>query len=61
MNPNSNTLLIQVIKGAIARAEERIARAQAEIFRLECELAELGVELPLPLPPASQVDQERAA
>lgn len=42
-----NGPLMEVLKGALAREEEKIERAQQEIIRLKLELLELGVELPL--------------
>lgn len=52
-----NAALIEVLKGAIWREEEKIRKAEAEKFKLECELHDLGVELPLGDP----VPQEEAA
>lgn len=42
-----NKLLIEVLKEALWRAEERKRRIENEIFKLKLDLAELGVELPL--------------
>lgn len=47
MMDRSNGLVIEVLKRAICREEERIERSQAEILRCKLELLELGVELPL--------------
>lgn len=43
----SNNALIQVIKDAIFREQQKIEEAKKEIFKLESELYDLGVELPL--------------
>jgi hypothetical protein len=42
-----NDALIQVLKNALYREEERIRQAEKEIFQLKLQLLELGVELPL--------------
>lgn len=43
---SKDSTLIQVLKEAIWREQERIERAQAEIVKLKQELSDLGVELP---------------
>lgn len=43
----ANRPLIEVLKRALAREQEKIAEAEREIHRLKLELLELGVELPL--------------
>jgi len=41
-----NGPVIEVLRRALAREEEKIERAQEEILKLRRDLAELGVELP---------------
>ena len=47
MAERRNALLIQVLKDALAREQQKIERAEHEIIKIKQELLELGEELPL--------------
>lgn len=42
-----NSLLIQVLKGALAREERKKEQAEMEMIKINLEFLELGVEIPL--------------
>lgn len=47
MKTDYNAPLIQVLKNALYREQEKIKRAEQEIFNIKTKLLELGVELPI--------------
>jgi hypothetical protein len=47
MRESRNTALLEVLKRALRREEEKISNAEREIWKLKQELLDLGVELPL--------------
>jgi hypothetical protein len=47
MRDKRNIAVIQVLKNALYREQEKIRKAEMEIIKLKMDLLNLGVELPL--------------